>query len=344
MDLNDFLEDRRPRWQRLSSLLDKADAASLAGLAPAEADELFALYRLASSDLNLVQTRAGNPALLSFLEHLVGRAYANLAAPRRMRFFGSWWRIVRHDFPAALRQQVRLLCLATAAMAAGVLLGLITTLLDPNAAEVFLPPMHLNESPKQRVANLEMVEQQGEGQIDSASKHTLFTTFLFTHNIRVTVLCFALGFTFGIGTLVLLVFNGAMLGSLAALYWTDGVFTFFVAWIGPHGSIELPCILFGGTAGLMVARAQLRRDRGGTIAQIRTLRPTLVHMLIGTATLLVIAGTVEGGFSQINEPLLPYEFKIAVAAALFAALLAYLFWMPVREQAPEDEQELVVAY
>jgi uncharacterized membrane protein SpoIIM required for sporulation len=89
-----------------------------------------------------------------------------------------------------------------------------------------------------------------------------FTTFLFTHNIRVTVLGFALGFTFGIGTVLILFFNGAMLGSLAALYLSDGVMVFFLAWVGPHGVIELPCVICGCMAGLMLARAQFRRDAG----------------------------------------------------------------------------------
>jgi len=342
VDLNQFFHERRPKWQRLSTLLDRVDAATLAGLTPAEADELFALYRLASSDLNLIQTRTGNPTLLSFLEQLVGRAYANLAPPQRTSFFRSWWRIVRHDFPATMRAQARPLALATAAMLTGVLFGFITTLVRPDAAEVFLSPEHLVQSPRQRVAELESMELEGQTRIDSASKHTLFTTFLFTHNIRVTILCFALGLTFGIGTVGLLFFNGAMLGSLAALYLTDGVFVFFVAWVGPHGSIELPCIVVGGTAGLMLARAQLRRDRGSTLSQIRAARPALVTMLIGTATLLVIAGAIEGGFSQINEPRLPYGFKIGVAAALFAALLAYFFLLPVRRRKRGSESDLAV--
>ena len=342
MDLNQFFHERQAKWHRLSTLLDRVDESTLAGLTPAEADELFVLYRLASSDLNLIQTRAGNPALLSFLEQLVGRAYANLSAPRRFSFFSSWWRIVRHGFPATLRAESRMLALAATAMAAGVALGFMTTLLMPDAAEVFLPPEHLEESPRRRVAELETMEREGKTRIESTGQHSLFTTFLFTHNIRVTVLCFALGFTFGVGTVALLLFNGAMLGSIAARYLTDGVFTFFVAWVGPHGSIELPCVIVGGTAGLMVARAQLRRDRGSTLAQIRADRPALMQLLAGTATLLVIAGIVEGGFSQINEPVLPYELKIFVAGALFIALLAYWFVMPVRPLKPDADSALVV--
>ena len=115
---------------------------------------------------------------------------------------------------------------------------------------------------------------------------------------------------------------------MAALYLLDGQAKFFLAWVGPHGSIELPCVIFAGTAGLMIATRQLRRNAGPFLRQVRAIRPKLVDLIIGTSTLLVLAGLIEGGFSQINEPTIPYAFKIAVAVTLFLALNVYLFLMP----------------
>jgi len=324
MELNNFLRERQPRWQRLSALLDKVDAKKLSGLTTREAEDLFSLYRLVSSDLSLVQTRTANPALVDYLEKLVGRAYANCVVPRRGNLLLSLWHIISRYFPHTLRANYKLLFLSILTMSCGVLFGFVVTLINPAFADVFLPPEHLAESPSERVATLEAAEREGKSQINSAVDNAQFSTFLFTHNIKVSVLCFALGLTYGVGTVALLFFNGAMLGSLAAMYLEDGVIVFFIAWIGPHGSIELPCIMFAGAAGLMLARAQLNRAGGTTFSQIRAIRPALVDLIIGTSVLLVIAGIVEGGFSQVNEPTLPYWFKITVAACLFAGLCAYL--------------------
>ncbi|MAE66456.1 MAG: chromate reductase [Phycisphaeraceae bacterium] len=341
MDFDAFIHSRRPRWERLDAMLDRIDRSTLGALTPEEAEEFFGLYRLVSSDLNLVQTRTANPALLEYLEHLVGRAYANLSVPRRTSILQSWLKIIRHHFPATIRRELPLLLMATTCMLAGAVFGFVVTHAAPHRADLFLTPDHLAQSPSERVAELERLEQTGNSRISTVGEHSFFSTFLFTHNIRVTILCFVLGMTLGIGTIVVLFANGAMLGSITALYLSDGVMTFFIAWIGPHGSIELPCIIFGGTAGLMLARAQLRRDEGTFLSQLRRLRPALVHLIIGTATLLVIAGTIEGGFSQINEPTLPYPLKIAVAAALFTALTAYLFLVPVRSR-QETEEDLLM--
>ncbi|MDH4184066.1 MAG: stage II sporulation protein M, partial [Nitrospinota bacterium] len=302
-----------------------------------EAEELFALYRRVSSDLNLAQTRSANPALLEFLEGLVGRAWANMAAPRMTNPFKALWLILRHRFPSAIRSQWRLFAFSAGVFAAGAIFAFAATMFDETAARIILPPEHANISPSERVRDLEKQETTKKGERIDAGGHAIFTTFLFTHNIKVTGLVFALGLSFGVGTVIMLFYNGAMLGSLAALYLNDGVILFFVAWIGPHGVIELPCVFFGATAGLMMARAQFRRDLGPVWTQIRAMRETMTHIFIGTAMLLVVAGVVEGGFSQVNEPTLPYPFKVTVAAALLVALLIYLFKIPVKP--PSEGQE-----
>jgi uncharacterized membrane protein SpoIIM required for sporulation len=330
MDLNHFLRERRPRWQRFSELLDRTDIGGIESLRATETDEFFSLYRLVSSDLNLVQTRTANPSLTEYLEGLVARSYARMVVPAETHFFRNWWMIMRHYFPAALRSEPKALVMSVAMLVLGTLLGFFATFANPDVAPTFLPAEQLRETPRDRVARLEQSERDGTRMIASAGDNAVFTVFLFNNNIRVSVLAFALSLTFGIGTLVVLFYNGAMLGSLAALYMLDGQGKFFVAWVGPHGSIELPCVMFAGAAGLMIASRQLRRNDGPFLAQIRAIRPKLVDIIIGTCTLLVVAGGIEGGFSQINEPTLSYSFKIVVALVLFGALLAYLFVMPAK--------------
>jgi hypothetical protein len=46
---------------------------------------------------------------------------------------------------------------------------------------------------------------------------------------------------------------------------------------------------------------------------------------------LVLAGLVEGSFSQFSARTFPYPLKIAVAALLLAALMSWLFLRRLRE-------------
>jgi uncharacterized membrane protein SpoIIM required for sporulation len=330
MDVERFIRQREAQWRRLDGLLTHVETRGFRSLSAAGAEDLFNLYRLASSDLNLMQTRGGNPALLEYLEGLVARAYSAMAVPRRYRIFSAWWQILRHDFPAIMRREYAAFLLAAACLIFGATFGYLTmAMTGERYADVIIPPDHQSEQfrPAERVR---MERQAGGTRMQGAGHAGVFSTFLFTHNIRVSILAFALGFTFGLGTVIVLFYNGVMLGALAAYYWLDGVLVFFVAWIGPHGSIELPCIFFAATAGLMLARAQMSRSRGSLRMQLRRMRPDLVAILVGTASLLVVAGVIEGTISQIHEPAISSGFKIMVAALLFTGLVVYLFVMPVR--------------
>ena len=112
---------------------------------------------------------------------------------------------------------------------------------------------------------------------------------------------------------------------MAASYVVDGVALFFAAWVGPHGALELPAIVFAGAAGLRLGRALLLPGDLSTGASLRQALPSVTRMLLTTALVLVVAGLVEGSFSQMSAKTIPYALKIAIAVVLFAMLFAWLF-------------------
>jgi len=151
-----------------------------------------------------------------------------------------------------------------------------------------------------------------------------FSGMLMTHNTQVTLASMALGMTFGAGTIILMVYNGVMLGALAVDYVTAGQTSFLLGWLLPHGVVEVPAMLIGGQAGFVLAGAMLGRgQRMRLAARLRAVAPDVVTLSFGAALMLVWAGTVEAFFSQYHEPVLPYAVKIAFGAAEFAALAFY---------------------
>src|SRR5436190_24190109 len=75
MDLDAFLADRQPRWDRLEALLDAAEASPEWELGCDRLLELVRLYRLSCTDLNRLRSLTANPSLLGRVNQLVGRAY-----------------------------------------------------------------------------------------------------------------------------------------------------------------------------------------------------------------------------------------------------------------------------
>jgi uncharacterized membrane protein SpoIIM required for sporulation len=109
------------------------------------------------------------------------------------------------------------------------------------------------------------------------------------------------------------------------MYWLDGVEAFFLAWVGPHGALELPAIIFGTAAGLRLGRALWLPGQASVGAALREALPSVARMLAATVVVLVLAGLIEGSFSQFSAKTFSYPVKTGVAAILFALLMGWLF-------------------
>ena len=132
--------------------------------------------------------------------------------------------------------------------------------------------------------------------------------------------------TWGAGTLVLLFYNVVILGAVGVDYVLAGETRFLLGWLLPHGAVEIPAILIAGQAGLLLARAVIGRDQPYTLpVRLQRIGGDLVTLIGAVALMLVWAGLVEAFFSQLHEPHLPYETKIAFGCAELVLLTAYLW-------------------
>jgi uncharacterized membrane protein SpoIIM required for sporulation len=154
-----------------------------------------------------------------------------------------------------------------------------------------------------------------------------FSAQLMSNNIQVTIKALALGITWGAGTLILLFYNGAILGAVAADYIAAGKGVFLAGWLLPHGSVEIPAVMLGGQAGFMLAGALIGwGDPTPRSQRLRAVAHDLLAIVAGAAALLVWAGLVEAFVSQYHQPVIPYALKIAFGLCETAALTLFLGW------------------
>ncbi len=322
MNIDTFVEQRQDRWRDLERLIDETEGARDADIPLAKIQAIVRLYRQACSDLNQARSYTANPELLDRLNRVTGRAYRFIyRGGRPERFRDAVKRLILSEIPATFRREQRVILLALAAMVAGVLVGVIALLADHENARRLIPPEFYTENVKQRVESIEKQEER----IDAIDKAAAFGAFLYTHNIQVALLAFSLGAMTIIGAYWLLFFNGVLLGAVATSYVLAGVSGFFFGWVGPHGALELPSIVFGAAAGLRMGEAFWMPGRLSRGSALRAAFPSVWRMLIATGLTLIFAGIVEGSFSQFSSKTFPIPIKIGVAVLLFISLIAYLF-------------------
>ncbi|OHE81351.1 MAG: hypothetical protein A3G75_01915 [Verrucomicrobia bacterium RIFCSPLOWO2_12_FULL_64_8] len=320
INLEHFVKAETPQWRRLDDVLQRMAADPWRRPALEEARELDRLYRRASADLARIATFSAEPDTRRYLENLVARAYAEIySAPgERGRFRVRRWLAV--ELPQAFRRHVGLFWLAVTLTGVGAASGGLAMAFDPDAKPVLMPYSHLQESPAERVAQEESARE------DRLSGHkATFSGQLMTHNTRVTLLVMALGITCGVGTVILVFYNGVILGAVIMDYLLGGQGVFLAGWLLPHGVVEIPAMLVGAQAGFVLAQALLGRGTRENLAdRLRRATPDVVTLSFGAALLLVWAGVVESFLSQYHEPVIPYLAKIAFGL-LEAVVLAYYF-------------------
>jgi uncharacterized membrane protein SpoIIM required for sporulation len=322
MDIDRFVEERKDRWRRLEEVLGRAESSTEQELGPEGMRELLRLYRLASSDLNQARSLTADPELLERLNALAGRGYRFIYRSRRQGgALGRLRRFLGVEVPEAYRQEAWSVATAAAALLLGALFGVLAVLARPSAAEELIDPMFFTQSPRERVEQIEKQEER----IATLDDAALFGAQLYTHNIKVSFLAFSLAALTLIGGTWILFINGVLLGAVATTYLLDGVSLFFFAWVGPHGALELPSIAFAGAAGLVAGRALFFPGELSRAAALRRAMPQVWRMMVGVMLFLVVAGLIEGSFSQFSAKTVPYSLKIAVALVLLVALMAYLF-------------------
>jgi uncharacterized membrane protein SpoIIM required for sporulation len=143
------------------------------------------------------------------------------------------------------------------------------------------------------------------------------------NNIQVTFVAFAGGIAAGAGTMLALVFNGAILGIVAGLAIDAGNGTAFLRLVSAHGPLELSCIVCGGVAGLRMGWALIAPGPSARGRALAREARAAVEIALGTAPWLVLCGLAEG---FLTGPDLPVAVQTAIGIAFFAIFWGLVAW------------------
>lgn len=322
IDLQKFVASERPYWSELETMLNTLENQTRQRLPLEGLRRFHYLYERTAADLAKVNSFASEPETRRYLESLVARAYGEIheTRDRQHRFSPVAWFF--QTLPQTFRRHVRAFWLSLGITLIGAIFGGFAVAYDPEAKASVLPEMFANHlgDPAERVAR-----EERDADNPSAGDMSSFSAQLMVNNIGVSIKAMALGMTWGIGTIILLFYNGIILGLVAVDYVMAGQTVFLLGWLLPHGSIELPAVIIGGQAGLMIAGALIGWGQRNTMRQrLRALTPDLTTLIAGVAIMLVWAGIIEAFFSQYHAPILPYAVKIAFGATELVLLVVFL--------------------
>ena len=280
MNLDRFLQERTGEWEELAALVRRAGRRPQS-LGPGGVRRLGAAYRAAAADLALARRRWPGDPVVFRLEDLVGQARHLVYASERRTgslpgFFGTgYWRLVRE------RLGFVALCWALLLVPA-LLMGLWATG-DPAEAAGFLPAAYRGVG-----------ENTGGDLGLPVGMQAALAGQILTNNIQVSFLAFAGGIAAGLGTAVVLLYNGALIGGVAGLAVEAGRTGPLIELVAPHGVLELSVIVVSGAAGMTIGWALVDPGPRRRSAALTEGARRGVEIVLGTAPWFVLAGLVEG--------------------------------------------------
>jgi uncharacterized membrane protein SpoIIM required for sporulation len=320
--LSQFIEQRRPQWLRLEELLARSEGNGLRRMSAAELDDLGRGYRQVVSDLAIARRDFPDDELTATLNALAARAYLRLyrAPPSTWRRLGAFFTT---GFARRLVEARGYVAVAAALLFVPFFLAYLGALTDGALREALVSP-----------AMREIMERGQTWTEIEGPLRPLFSTAIFTNNIRVSFMAFAGGVLAGVGTALVLVLNGIVLGAVMGAARYFGVGELLAGFVSSHGYLELTCIVIAGGAGLLlgdgILRPGLLRRRDALVRAGRR----AVELLLGTTPVFVFAGLVEGFISPSG---LPLAVKLALGPLLWLAWAALVFlWarQAARDAAP----------
>jgi len=311
------------QWTIFQELLDRADQKGLADFSLAESETFFSLHRLITAQLVRSRTQGIDRARVRYLDALAKRGHHHLY-PADYRVVPQIIELLKGGFAQAFRETLKLQSLAWFFILLGMWIGFRITLADSEYAYplvgMMYPPefiQNLIESPDARLSFLRT------GRDTSAGTQTVFFTALFLNNVRAAFVAFTFGILAGVPTVFMLILNGALIGSVAALFHpsADHFNLEFWAWILPHAIPELLAVCIAAAGGLKLGLALIDSgdlDRRSAVAQAGRASAPLIGLSI---FLLLYAAMIEAFVRQSG---LSSSVRFLISGFNLTALLAYL--------------------
>lgn len=308
-----------PRWSAFAVRLAAAQRDGLRSLGEQGVRDFVAEYRALAADLARLRTAAGGRAIdeLFQLGRLVAGAH-NLLYRDRGTPLRDAVRFLFTDVPREIRRSARPIGLAALLMFGPAIITTTAVIRSPGLAARMLPTGML-----QRAEDGVRRARNGEGYIEDPQLfRPVMASSIVANNVQVSFAAFAGGIAFGVITAMLLLANGISFGAVIGLYVSKGIGALLLAFVAPHGVLELSAICIAAGGGFLLAAALLLPGSRTRRAALAENGHRAARLLAGSTLLLLAAGSLEGLVSPIEW--WPLEGKLAVSATTLVLLVVYL--------------------
>lgn len=329
--MSSFITRNKPDWNELESLLARA-RKSVKRLSLDELRRLDVLYRRTTVHLSQVRSRTSDRNLINYLNGLTSTAHSLIYLPPEAGAVRGGFEFLRQGLARTIARNWIWHAISACLLLAGAGFAAIAGSLDVVALYALMPSGDPRGPGASRETLLEILRS---GRDEGGGGKFVFAAFLFSHNFKVGLLSMALGILAAVPTVILIIYNGMILGAFATVHHQAGIVSEMWAWILPHGITEIGAIVLCGGIGLQLGWAVVSPGMFSRTESLKTVSGEVARTAVGAAFMLVFAAIVE---SYLRQSELSTAARLSFAGTTAVFWVAYIAYGFVCERAAVNEQ------
>jgi uncharacterized membrane protein SpoIIM required for sporulation len=273
------------------------------------------LYIELIDDLSYARTHFRRSSLTAYLNQLAVAAHQQIYGTRRERksriltFFKS-------EVPVAFARAHRFFLYALIVFLGAILLGWLSGILQSDFLRMIVGDHYVNQT----LENIRSGDPMAVYR-DSDSEEMFYRISI--NNIRVAFLTFISGVFGGLPTILLLLYNGIMVGAFVQFFFQQGLGGIALSTIFLHGAMELTAIVIAGGTGLMLGSAILFPGTYARSYYVVFQARQALKIIIGVTPFIIFAAVIESYVTRLYQDL-PGVIRLVIILGTFVLMLLYL--------------------
>jgi uncharacterized membrane protein SpoIIM required for sporulation len=315
-----FIEQNREKWEDFERELKKGNRPNV--------EKLNRLFIQITDDLSYSRTFYPNRSVRVYLNGLAQQIFSRIYKNTRSggknfrRFWSEELPLLVYDARSDFRLSFLVFTLA-------LLVGALSSRMDPEFPAIIMGDAYVEMTQANIESGDPMKVYKSKGEFQMFLGITL-------NNMLVALRTFLMGALFLIGTLVILVHNGIMVGAFQYFFMEQGLLreSFLTIWM--HGALEISAIVIAGAAGLTMGRGLAFPGTYSRLQAFQRSGRRGLKILLGTLPLFLVAGFIEGYFTRHTEA--PDLLRATCIALSFLFVLFYFVFYPIYRGRRDDSR------
>ena len=329
--MSSFITRNKLEWDELEALLKHA-RKSVKRLSIDEMKRLDVLYRRATIHLSQVRSRTSDRNLINYLNGLTAKAHSLIYLSPQVGAVRGGFEFLREGLARTIARNWIWHTISACLLLAGAGFAAIAGSLDVVALYALMPAGDPRGPGASRETLLEILRS---GRDEGGGGKFVFAAVLFSHNFKVGLLSMALGILAAVPTVILIFYNGMILGAFATVHHQAGIVGEMWAWILPHGITEIGAIVLCGGIGLQLGWAVVSPGMYSRSESLKAISGEVARTGVGAGFMLIFAAIIE---SYLRQSELSTVVRLSFAAGTAVFWVAYIAYGFAREQAAVRQQ------